>query len=102
MKITKQKLISLIKEVISEQSTPPEIQKAVQSDAELETLLTAMASRISELETELEQTKNLSTESKLEESKKEIERIRTLILEYEIKDEVINKSKLILKEKKKN
>ena len=39
MKITKQKLISLIKEVISEQSTPPEIQKAVQSDAELETLL---------------------------------------------------------------
>ena len=34
---------------------------------------------------ELEQTKNLSTESKLEESKKEIERIRTLILEYEIK-----------------
>tara|TARA_X000001382_G_scaffold121586_1_gene103972 strand:+ start:56 stop:250 length:195 start_codon:yes stop_codon:yes gene_type:complete len=47
----------LIKEVISEQSTPPEIQKAVQSDAELETLLTAMASRISELETELEQTK---------------------------------------------
>ena len=57
MKITKQKLISLIKEVISEQSTPPEIQKAVQSDAELETLLTAMASRISELETELEQTK---------------------------------------------
>ena len=57
MKITKQKLISLIKEVISEQSTPPEKQKAVQSDAELETLLTAMASRISELETELEQTK---------------------------------------------
>ena len=57
MKITKQKLISLIKEVISEQSTPPEIQKAVQSDAELETLLTAMASRISELETGLEQTK---------------------------------------------
>ena len=57
MKITKQKLINLIKEVISEQSTPPEIQKAVQSDAELETLLTAMASRISELETELEQTK---------------------------------------------
>ena len=57
MKITKQKIISLIKEVISEQSTPPEIQKAVQSDAELETLLTAMASRISELETELEQTK---------------------------------------------
>jgi hypothetical protein len=50
---------------------------------------------------ELEQTKNLSTESKLEESKKEIERIRTLILEYEIKDEVIKKYKLILKEKKK-
>tara|TARA_B110001469_G_C9597535_1_gene296768 strand:+ start:754 stop:1344 length:591 start_codon:yes stop_codon:yes gene_type:complete len=49
---------------------------------------------------ELEQTKNLSTESKLEESKKEIERIRTLILEYEIKYEVIKKSKLILKEKK--
>lgn len=49
---------------------------------------------------ELEQTKNLSTESKLEESKKEIERIRTLILEYEIKDGVINKYKLILKEKK--
>ena len=49
---------------------------------------------------ELEQTKNLSTESKLEESKKEIERIRTLILEYEIKDEVIKKYKLILKEKK--
>lgn len=34
---------------------------------------------------ELEQTKNLSTESKLEESKKEIERIRTLILEEKLK-----------------
>ncbi len=50
---------------------------------------------------ELEKTKILSAESKLEESKKEIERIRTLILEYEIKDEVIKKYKLILKEKKK-
>jgi len=49
---------------------------------------------------ELEKTKILSAESKLEESKKEIERIRTLILEYEIKDGVINKYKLILKEKK--
>ena len=34
---------------------------------------------------ELEQTKFLSTESKLEESKKEIERIRTLILEEKLK-----------------
>lgn len=50
---------------------------------------------------ELEQTKFLSTESKLEESKKEIERIRSSILEYEIKYKVIKKSKFILTKKKK-
>jgi len=50
---------------------------------------------------ELEQTKILSAESKLEESKKEIERIRSSILEYEIKYKVIKKSKFILTKKKK-
>ena len=50
---------------------------------------------------ELEQTKNLNTESKLEEYKKIIERNRSLILEYEIKHKVIDNSKRILKEKKK-
>lgn len=50
---------------------------------------------------ELEKTKILSAESKLEESKKEIERIRSSILEYEIKYKVIKKSKFILTKKKK-
>jgi|ETNvirenome_6_85_1030632.scaffolds.fasta_scaffold02434_15 hypothetical protein len=59
MKITKNQLKEMIEQVISEfgEDTPPEIQKAVESDAELEVLLTAMANRISDLEAELEQTK---------------------------------------------
>jgi len=59
MKITKNQLKEMIEQVISEfgEKTPPEIQKAVESDAELEVLLTAMANRISDLEAELEQTK---------------------------------------------
>jgi hypothetical protein len=57
MKITKNQLKEMIEQVISEEDTPPEIQKAVQSDADLEVLLTAMANRISDLEAELEQTK---------------------------------------------
>ena len=57
MKITKQYLRTLIKEVISEQTVPREIEDAVKSDEDLEKLLTAMAEKISELETEIERRK---------------------------------------------
>lgn len=57
MKISKQYLRTLIKEVISEQTVPREIEDAVRDDAKMEELLTAMAEKISELETELENRK---------------------------------------------
>lgn len=57
MKITKQYLRTLIKEVISEQTVPREIEDAVRDDEKMEELLTAMAEKISELETEIERRK---------------------------------------------
>ena len=53
MKITKQELKDIIKEVISEQTVPPEIEKAVESDEDLEKLLTALAEKISKLEADI-------------------------------------------------
>ena len=58
MKITKQKLVSLIKEVIAEQDAPEAIEKAVESDAGLEELLAAMAERMRELENEIQRMKS--------------------------------------------
>ena len=60
MKITKQKLVSLIKEVIAEQDAPDaeDIQRAVGSDADLEELLAVMAERMSELENEIQSLKS--------------------------------------------
>ena len=58
MKITKQNLVSLIKEVIAEQDAPEAIEKAVESDAGLEELLAAMAERMSELENEIQSLKS--------------------------------------------
>ena len=43
MKITKQKLINLIKEAIQEIDKSPAVEKAVQSDESMEELLSAMA-----------------------------------------------------------
>jgi len=53
VKITKQYLTTLIKEVISEQTVSPEIEDAVRDDAKMEELLTAMADRLSELENKI-------------------------------------------------
>ena len=58
MKITKQYLRTLIKEVISEQTVPREIEDAVRDDEKMEELLTAMAEKISELETEIARRKD--------------------------------------------
>jgi DNA-binding transcriptional regulator GbsR (MarR family) len=58
VKITKQYLRTLIKEVISEQTVPREIEDAVKSDEDLEKLLTAMAEKINELETALARRKD--------------------------------------------
>ena len=58
MKITKQKLVSLIKEVIAEQDESQAIEKAVESDAGLEELLAAMAERMSQLENEIQRMKS--------------------------------------------
>ena len=49
MKITKQQLREMVQEVINE-AEPAAIEKAVESDAGLEELLTAMAERVAELE----------------------------------------------------
>ena len=53
MKITKQYLTTLIKEVISEQTVPREIEDAVRDDAKMEELLTTMADKISKLEADI-------------------------------------------------
>ena len=58
MKITKQELKDIIKEVISEQTVPREIEDAVRDDEKMEELLTAMAEKISELETEIARRKD--------------------------------------------
>tara|TARA_R100001443_G_scaffold58200_1_gene68764 strand:- start:123 stop:350 length:228 start_codon:yes stop_codon:yes gene_type:complete len=58
MKITKQKLISLIKETIQEIDKSPAVEKAVQSDESMEELLAAMVERMSELESEMERMKS--------------------------------------------
>jgi archaellum component FlaC len=58
MKITKQKLISLIKEAIQEIDKSPAVEKAVQSDESMEELLAAMAERMSELENEIQRLKS--------------------------------------------
>ena len=55
---TKLKLQDIIKEVISEQDVPQQIEKAVESDADLEELLSAMAERLRELESEMEKVKS--------------------------------------------
>ena len=57
MKITKQYLRTLIKEVISEQTVPREIEDAVRDDEKMEELLTAMANEIERLETAIERRK---------------------------------------------
>ncbi len=55
---TKLKLQDIIKEVISEQDVPQQIEKAVESDADLEELLSAMAERLRDLESEIEKVKS--------------------------------------------
>tara|TARA_R100000988_G_C3979406_1_gene156071 strand:- start:991 stop:1218 length:228 start_codon:yes stop_codon:yes gene_type:complete len=58
MKITKQKLINLIKEAIQEIDKSPAVEKAVQSDESMEELLSAMAERVSQLENEIQRMKS--------------------------------------------
>ena len=53
MKITKQELKDIIKEVISEQTVPREIEDAVRADEKMEELLRTMAERMSALENEI-------------------------------------------------
>ena len=53
MKITKQQLREMVQEVINE-AEPAAIEKAVESDAGLEELLTAMAERVAELENQIQ------------------------------------------------
>ena len=55
---TKLKLQDIIKEVISEQDVPQQIEIAVEADADLEELLSAMAERLRELESEMEKVKS--------------------------------------------
>ena len=58
MKITKQKLINLIKEAIQEIDKSPAVEKAVQSDESMEELLSAMAERVNQLENEIQRMKS--------------------------------------------
>jgi hypothetical protein len=53
VKITKQELKDIIKEVISEQTVPREIEDAVRADEKMEELLRTMEERMSALENEI-------------------------------------------------
>ena len=57
MKITKQQLREMVEKVVSEATISPVVKKAVESDADLEELLQAMAEKIESLEDEIERRK---------------------------------------------
>tara|TARA_B100000519_G_C14012333_1_gene329347 strand:+ start:196 stop:657 length:462 start_codon:yes stop_codon:yes gene_type:complete len=56
--ITKKYLKDLVKQVVSEQDIPQEIEKAVESDSNLEQLLSAMAERLEELENQIQKVRS--------------------------------------------